>query len=52
MGETYGGDRPQRGFMWGMGETYGGDRPQRGFIRRLLKGYRILYYIINCNKEY
>jgi hypothetical protein len=44
MGETYGGDRPQRGFIWG--ETalwgrppYGGDRPQRGFIKRLLRGY-------------
>jgi hypothetical protein len=42
----YGGNRPQRGFIWGkppptrfyMGETapnavlYGGNRPQRGFI--------------------
>jgi hypothetical protein len=39
-----GGNRPQRGFIWG--ETalwgrppYGGDRPQRGFIKRLLRGY-------------
>ena len=48
MGETAGGDRPQRGFI--VGETApnavlysGGDRPQRGFIWRLSRGSLDIY---------
>jgi hypothetical protein len=40
-----GGDRPQRGFMWGrpMGETYGGYRPPTRFYQEAIE--RLLSYI-------